>query len=105
MQRPPPISTLFPYTTLFRSPTPRAAAPAAGADAPRARVVARPWTRGGVPTGLWLPDPGNCSSDTSYHVFTLANLRVLAQVAHQVFTGLGHGRSTESSISGWARAG
>src|SRR5438552_13824285 len=43
MLRRPPRSTLFPYTTLFRS--------------------------------------------------------------HQVFTGLGHGRSTESSISGWARAG
>src|SRR2546426_6475382 len=40
MIRPPPISTLFPYTTLFRSHpprTPRRPGPAAGRGPPRAR--------------------------------------------------------------------
>src|SRR2546427_5392815 len=45
MIRRPPRSTLFPYTTLFRSPLPRAQRPPPGT----ARGIGLPRTRGSVP--------------------------------------------------------
>src|SRR5207249_10336990 len=50
---PPPRSTLFPYTTLFRSPSDRAAARRASRRSSRRRAPARPRT--GAPAGTRIP--------------------------------------------------
>src|SRR2546427_6946987 len=63
MIRRPPRSTLFPYTTLFRSQTARSPAPAAAGSAPRNRPARAP--------GPPRPEPGGRAPRSEEHTSEL----------------------------------
>src|SRR5437762_7531190 len=75
--RRPPRSTLFPYTTLFRSPAASAAASAGGTGAPStSRRNSRMWTRPGPDTTrsqlTWSQDRKSTRLNSSHRCISYA---------------------------------
>src|SRR5437867_10176746 len=70
MIRRPPRSTLFPYTTLFRSRRPRAPSPGKRGDAHRARV--RHWSGGGGAARFAAGDRKSTRLNSSHRTISYA---------------------------------